>query len=45
MMKTLILSVLCLSFVQVAVAQDAQVIAKRNAIEKELESIAIIDRK
>lgn len=45
MMKTLILSVLCLSFVQVAVAQDAQVIAKRNAIEKELESIAVIDRK
>src|SRR5271167_4838935 len=33
------------AFAQPAAAPDPQLIAKRNAIEKELESIAIIDRK
>ncbi len=33
------------AFAQPAAAPDPQLVAKRNAIEKELESIAIIDRK
>ncbi len=39
-------SLACLSaFAQPAAPPDPQLVAKRNAIEKELESIAIIDRK
>ena len=46
---TLIAGIACLAggqaFAQPAAAPDPQLVAKRNAIEKELESIAIVDRK